>query len=158
MKTQLEDAKLRRNTRLNIVPWLRLARIYQRIDRATEMLLRNWDLSVAQFDALAQIRASEGLTQQQLADRLLVTKGNISQLLERLEARSLIERRADGRARRLYLTRAGRTLAQEVVPAQEGMIAARFSILSEDERAELAHLLRTLDHALNHSQNEQKGR
>ena len=86
--------------------------------------------------------------QQELADSLLVTKGNVCQLLDKLEDRALISRRHEGRANRLYLTDEGRRLFERVVPAHEAMIAERFSALSEGEQAQLHELLRKLDRAL----------
>src|SRR5215469_17438533 len=103
--------------------WLRLARVFQKVDHASTEHLRRWDLSVAQFDVLAHIGTAEGLTQQELADSLLVTKGNVCQLLDRMERGGLIVRRQDGRANRLALTEAGKALFAEVVPAHEAMIA-----------------------------------
>ena len=131
-----------------LTAWLRLARVYQKVDHASAERLRLWDLSVAQFDALTQIRAAEGQMQCDLAGRLLVTKGNISQLLDRLEARGLIERRKEGRASRLYLTAAGRALMDEVTPGQEAFIAGQFGGLPEDELRALLAALRRLDRAL----------
>lgn len=131
-----------------LLAWLRLARVFQKVDRSTATFLRQWDLSVAQFDILAQLAAGEGMTQQELADRLLVTKGNISQLLARMEARGLLHRHPHGRALCLSLTPAGRELAARVVPVQEERVASRFAALSPDEQRQLLALLRKLDHAL----------
>lgn len=128
-----------------VLSWLRLARVFAKIDRASAEHLRAWQLSVAQFDVLAQISTAEGQTQQALADRLLVTKGNVSQLLDRLEARGLVQRVADGRAWQLFLTPQGRCLVQSVVPAQEQFIAQRFGHLTADELHQLRTLLQTLD-------------
>jgi DNA-binding MarR family transcriptional regulator len=110
--------------------------------------LRGWDLSVAQFDVLAHVGAGEGMTQRELADALLVTKGNVCQLLDRMEDRGLISRRQEGRAKRLFLTDAGRRLFAEVVPAHEAVIAEQFSVLSEGEQERLHELLRKIDKAL----------
>lgn len=131
--------------------WLRLARVFQRVDRRTADQLRAWDLSVAQFDVLAQVGLAEGMTQQELADRLLVTKGNVSQLLERLERRGLIRRCPEGRLSRLYLTNEGRTLRDEVLPMQEQFICDQFAALSDDDLARLRDILVRLDHALRES-------
>lgn len=131
-----------------MLAWLRLARVYHRLDRASVEHLRPWGLSVAQFDVLAQVGAAEGLTQQELADRLLVTKGNVCQLLDRMERRRMIVRRQDGRANRLSLTAAGRALFNEVVPAQEDFMAAQLSRLAPEEQVQLLGLLRKLDHHL----------
>ncbi len=131
-----------------VLAWLRLARVFQKVDRASAEHLRAWDLSVAQFDVLAQVGADEGITQQELADRLLVTKGNICQLLEKMERRGLIRRSQAGRANHLFLTEDGRRLYNDAVPAQERMIAARFGVLSPEEQHQLLALLRILDHTM----------
>jgi DNA-binding MarR family transcriptional regulator len=127
---------------------MRLARVHQKIDRASAALFRQWDLSVAQFDVLARLGAEEGITQQQLADKLLVTKGNVSQLLGKLERRGLLRREPSGRAYRLYLTPTGRAIADAAVPAQEDAVTERFAALTHDDQQELLELLRKLDQAL----------
>lgn len=131
-----------------VLAWLRLARIFQKIDRASLLLLRSWDLNVAQFDVLAQVGSTQGITQQELADRLLVTKGNISQLLDRMEQHGLLARNQVGRANILSLTEAGQKLYAQTVPTQEAMIARQFSSLSTQEIEQLLTLLRKLDHNL----------
>jgi DNA-binding MarR family transcriptional regulator len=83
-----------------------------------------------------------------LAARLLVTKGNVTQLLDRMQRDGLIVRCQEGRTNCLFLTEKGRRLFDTVVPAQEGFIAARFASLSGQEQRQLLKLLRTLDHTL----------
>jgi DNA-binding MarR family transcriptional regulator len=134
--------------RPELLAWLRLARVFQKVERGSGEHLSGWDLSVAQFDVLAHVGAAEGIVQQELADSLLVTKGNVCQLLDKMEDRGLISRHQEGRVNRLFLTDEGRRLFDEVVPAQEAMIADRFSVLSEKEQARLHELLQKLDRAL----------
>jgi DNA-binding MarR family transcriptional regulator len=105
-------------------------------------------LSTAQFDVIAQLGRSVGITQQELANRLLVTKGNVSQLLGKMEERGLIARCPEGRANVLSLTAEGQRLFATVVPAHEARIVARFGALAPDERRALLRLLRVLDHSL----------
>lgn len=131
-----------------VLAWLRLARVYQKVDQATDIHLAPYGLNSAQFDLLAHIGAAEGATQQEVANALLVTKSNVCQLLDRLQEAGLVERRPDGRAKRLYLTPAGRALYEIVVPAQERLIAEQFSALSPQEQVQLLGLLRTVDRAL----------
>jgi DNA-binding MarR family transcriptional regulator len=128
-----------------VLAWMRLVRVFQKVDRASVEHLRQWDLSVAQFDVLAQIAGNAGLTQQELADRLLVTKGNVCQLLDRMERHGLLIRQQEGRANRLYLTPEGQRLAEQVVPAQEAVVARCFAPLNVDEQKQLLALLRKLD-------------
>ena len=128
-----------------LLAWLRLARVYQKIDRVSAVHLRGWGLSVAQFDVLARVGSRPGMTQQELAESLLVTKGNVCQLLDRMEADGLIERRREGRAKRLHLTPRGAALFAEVVPAQERMVERLFGVLDPNAQRELLALLRDLD-------------
>jgi DNA-binding MarR family transcriptional regulator len=135
-----------------LLAWWRLARVFQKVDRASTESLRWRQLSPAQVDVLAKVGASEGISQQELANALLVTKGNVCQLLDKMEGTGLLERRPDGRVNRLFLTDQGRRVHDEVVPRHEAMLAERFSILSEVDQRELLRLLRQLDHSLERSQ------
>lgn len=134
--------------RLAVALWLRMVRVEQKGHRFLTEALHRHTLSIAQFDVIAHIGAAEGMTQQDLADSLFVTKGNVCQLLDRLSQRGLLMRRQEGRSNRLYLTEAGRAVFEEVVPAQEAEIARLFSSLTPDERTTLLSLLRKLDHSM----------
>jgi DNA-binding MarR family transcriptional regulator len=127
-----------------------MARSYTKVDRKTADHVAGFDLSVAQFDVLAQIGAHEGLSQNRLAEALLVTKGNISQLITKMEARGLVERRPapTGRDNRLFLTERGWQLYREAVPAQEQLIDTCFSCLSRQEQEQLHGLLVKLDRSI----------
>ena len=138
------DNRQARVHRARVSTWMRLARFYHRLDRASAELLRRWDLSVAQFDILTQIGAREGLSQQEFADHLLVTKGNISQLLARMVRRGLVRRSQEGRAMALFLTDEGRTLHQQVLPVQEELVSRHFAYLSRAELRSLSVSLRRL--------------
>src|SRR5260370_38044844 len=101
--------------------WLRLIRVFQRVDHASHEQLRAWDISVAQFDVIAHVGAAEGMTQQALADRLLVSNRNICQLLDKLEHARLIELRQDRPADRLCLTVAAHVLSPQVAPSRQAL-------------------------------------
>ena len=131
-----------------VLAWLRIARVFQKVERASSEQLRCHGLSPAQFDVLAHVGAAEGITQQQLANALLVTKGNVCQLLDRMEVAGLLVRRQEGRANRLFLTDRGRRLFADIVPAHEALIAEQFSALSAEEQVQLLGLVRKLDRAL----------
>jgi DNA-binding MarR family transcriptional regulator len=131
-----------------ILVWLRLYRIVQKIDRMQMAHLRNWGLNIAQFDVLAHVGAHKGITQQELADSLLVTKGNISQLLDRMEDLGLLTRNQEKRNKNIVLTEKGQELFNRVVPAHEQMIAEQLAVLSPSEIADLRRILGQLDRAL----------
>ena len=136
-----------------LLGWMRLMRVYHKVERRSAERLKGWGLSVAQFDVLAHVGAAEGITQQELADSLLVTKGNVCQLVDKLEDRGLISRRHEGRSNLLFLTDEGRRLFERIVPAHEALIAERFSALTEREQTQLYELLRKFDRALDQDAN-----
>jgi DNA-binding MarR family transcriptional regulator len=78
------DGGLRRHS---VLAWLRLLRVELEVSDALTGQLKGWGLNNAQFDVLAHVGAVEGMTQQELADSILVTKGNVALLLDRMEGR-----------------------------------------------------------------------
>lgn len=133
---------------VSVRAWLRLVRVFQKVEQVSTERMREAGLTMGQFDVLAHVGAAEGANQQEVADALLVTKSNVCQLLDRMEAAGLVERRQQGRAKHLYLTSAGRRLYDEVVPAHERQIAELFSALAPEEQGQLLGLLRKVDRAL----------
>ena len=127
---------------------LRLLRVSHRLSHVLAEELRDSNLSLAQFDVLAHIGAAAGISQQALADGLFVTKGNVCQILDRMEASGLIMRRKAGRTNQLFLTETGRSLYNQVVPSHEARIVDQFAALPDGEVRHLHNLLRRLDQAL----------
>src|SRR4051794_20665710 len=149
MSQQTSLSQQARNVRRpGLLAWLRLVRVFQKVDRAATDSLRCRQLSPAQLDVLAKVGSSEGISQQELADALLVTKGNVCQLLDKMEGSGLLERRPDGRVNRLFLTDQGRSVHDQVVPRHDELLSQQFNALSEDDQRELLRLLRQLDHGL----------
>jgi DNA-binding MarR family transcriptional regulator len=134
--------------RHSLLAWLRMWRVVQKVERTAAEHLRAYGLNYAQFDVLAHVGAAEGCKQKELGESLLVTKGNVSHLIDQMERRGLVWRRQEGRTNRLYLTEEGRQLFEEVVPAHEDLVHQQMSALSEEEQAQLHELLRELDHSL----------
>lgn len=128
-----------------VLAWLRMLHFVSRTENAATGRFRPWNLSLAQFDVIAQVGASGGMMQQELAERLLSTQGNVCQLVNGLEKRGLVERRPEGRTKRLFLTVEGNRLFREVVPDHERWLPQQFTALSDAEQRELLRLLRKLE-------------
>lgn len=149
METRIDPSKSSTTTiEPSTIAWLRLARIYHKIDRRTAETMRQHDLSVSRFDVLNHAGTPEGRTQGELANALLVTKGNVTQLLDAMERKGLLERRREGRTKRIFLTGKGRCRRADAVAIQEAEIASDLSALDEDEMQTLIRLLRKLDQSL----------
>ena len=101
------------------------------------------DLSPGRIGMLLLVEANPGVTQSRLAAAVGRDRSTMVGVLDRLEARGLIERRkgADRRTNGLWLTRTGRGLlskAKRAIAVHERRVAAR---LSAAERAKLLELL-----------------
>lgn len=128
--------------------WLQVVRCYQKASRRLADRLAPLDLSNAQLDVLANLLAgpAEGMTQEQLGQRLLVTKGNVSGMLDRMGERELVERRPhpeDRRSKLVHLTPRGRQLAEKAVLIQRQFIA---ELMEAVPPKELAILAGTMEH------------
>jgi len=124
--------------------WFRFIRLESRLQTAVTERLREIGLSVPQCDVLTTLTEAEGVSQQELAKRLYVTKGNISGLLDRLESSRLVERRAatvDRRQYEIYLTPAGREAAERAIDIQHALIRATLGRLPAGDLARLEGLL-----------------
>lgn len=133
---------------LSVLAWVRLMRVYHKMDRRTAEEMKQWRLSVSRFDVLNHAGVREGRTQQELADALLVTKGNICQLLDGMEADGLLRRRRSGRTNHIFLTDEGRALREASISRHEERIDADMSVLTADEQQTLLTLLGKLDRSL----------
>ena len=114
--------------------WFRLIRLEARLGAAVAERLREIGLSVPQCDVLTTLTEEEGISQQTLARRLYVTKGNISGLLDRLESAGLVERRSTATDRRqyeIYLTAPGRESALRAIAIQHELIRTTFGRIPE---------------------------
>jgi DNA-binding MarR family transcriptional regulator len=92
--------------------WLSVVRAYQTCARRYEELLALHGLSTAQFDCLDAIaRLGDDALPKHIAEALLVTRGNVTGLIQRLENAGLVKlepHAVDGRARLVRLTEHGR--------------------------------------------------
>ncbi len=116
--------------------WFRLLRLQTRMNVAIADQLRVLGLSIPQCDVLTTLTEREGLSQQDLAQRLYVTKGNISGLIDRLEAAGLVERRAlegDRRSRAIFLTDEGRHKAQQGILIQRSFVTETIGQLQPEQ-------------------------
>jgi DNA-binding MarR family transcriptional regulator len=142
--TKDSDALTRQETKLGILLWFRLSRFYNQSIRETNHHLKKWDMTAAQFDVLAQVGAAGRLKQQELADKLVVTKGNITQLIHKVEELGWIRRERVWKTKYVSLTEAGEVLFNEVVPLQEKFQASQFDKLNTSEQKQLLELLKKI--------------
>jgi DNA-binding MarR family transcriptional regulator len=142
---------LLRQDEIILQSWIQLARTFTRIARKLDQLLEVHGLSIAQFEVLATLGHEENITQQELAERLLVTKGNVCGMIDRMEGNGWVQRRPDRedrRANRLFLTGSGKRLLASSLPDQKRVLEAVFGVLQERELQSLFQVLGRLEDAV----------
>ena len=128
----------------SVLLWHRLTRTYKSNLTATGKLLNNAQLSNAQMDIISRVAEGDHLSQQELADKLLVTKGNVAQLIKKLEEMDYITRTKTGKTNVLSLTQKGQKIYEETRLILENYQEAFFGALTTEEKKELLRLLRKL--------------
>jgi DNA-binding MarR family transcriptional regulator len=121
-----------------------MIRIVRSLTEATARVAQEHGLNLPRLEVLLCLADGEGISQQQLSERLLVTKGNTCMTLQAMEVEGLVERRTDPtdqRAHRLYLTNAGRQRLASTRPARQALMGRTLGVLSADERRTLRKLL-----------------
>jgi len=129
---------------------LRLSRLFER-DLAR--VFAQYDINGGEFDVLATLRRVGGeqeLSASGLASRCMLSSAAMTNRLDRLERTGLVRRRADsadGRVVRISLTDTGRRLIEDALPLHAKNQEEMLSMLSADERGNLARLLARVLHA-----------
>lgn len=126
--------------------WLRLLRATTQIEHEVRRRLREaYDMTLPRFDMMAAVsRNPEGVTMGDLSRHMMVTGGNVTGLVDRLEAEGLLERRPHATDRRSYviaLTPAGRRAFAEMAATHEGWVENILGDLSDSEMERLIGLL-----------------
>ncbi len=105
--------------------WIAVARACQLMQTVLTRELSPLDIKPPHLDILVNLYRFEGISQQELARKLLVGRSNISMTLPQMERRGLIERRGDARDKRvlrLFLTVEGRRVSEEAMAIQTALI------------------------------------
>lgn len=105
--------------------WIEVVKTYSRCQRLMNQQLAEIGLTLPKHDLLLAVRRMPGASQQVLAKHLLVTKSNVTGLLNRLEADDLIKRVPDPEDARGYciqLTKPGAKLLDRAIELQADVI------------------------------------
>lgn len=150
---RLVDAWARERPELDVSPLevlSRVTRLARHLDRARRAAFAEHGLELWEFDVLAALRRAGApyvLSPGQLLPQTMVTSGTMTNRIDRLEARRLVERLPDPNDRRgvrVRLTSDGGTHVDaamaDLLRSEHELLAA----LSADERRQLAVLLRAL--------------
>lgn len=142
---------VRKPSETAVTAWARLIRAQQALLERVEADLKREGLPpLGWYDVLLELnREKDGRFRQfEICDKVLLSKYNLSRLLDRLEREGLVKRQRceeDGRGAIVTLTAAGRVLQRKMWPVYERAIERYFARhLSAAEAEHLAELMRRL--------------
>jgi DNA-binding MarR family transcriptional regulator len=128
-----------------------LAQCYQAFERYSSEHILTLELTPAQFDVIATLGNTRGQTFRELGERTLITKGTLTGVVDRLEAKGLVSRTScpgDGRSTIVCLTKAGERIFDRAFPAHIVHLREAFGLVCEQELSVLEQGLNTLRKAL----------
>jgi len=126
--------------------WLRMLACTNMIEGEIRSRLREqFSVTLPRFDLMSQLeREPDGLRLSDLSRRMMVTNGNVTGLIDRLERENLVDRRVSEEDRRVTfvaLSAAGRAQFAEMAREHEVWVADMFADLSADQMDGLMELL-----------------
>jgi MarR family transcriptional regulator, organic hydroperoxide resistance regulator len=121
---------------------------FDRVHRHFAVTVAEFDLAPAQAFALHELQVDQPLSMRELANRLRCDPSNITGLIDRLETRGLVERRAhpaDRRVKYLLLTATGFQLRQRLSARLYAAPSWVADLQDEEQRILSQLLLRMLE-------------
>jgi DNA-binding MarR family transcriptional regulator len=126
--------------------WLRLLRATRGIEAGLREALRDgFDTTLPRFDVMATLnRYPEGLRMSELSGKLMVSNGNVTGIIHRLETEGLVRRvrvESDRRATRVRLTPLGIQRFAELAAHHEAWVDGMLTAYDSEELETLIGLL-----------------
>jgi DNA-binding MarR family transcriptional regulator len=124
-----------------------MAECMQGFERFSGESVRGCGLTHAQFDIIATLGNTAGMSYKELGERTLITKGTLTGVIERLEQKGLVVRNRSSDDKRSYfvrLTPAGEDLFRDVFPKVVAHGKRLFETFSEADYDEMEQVLRKL--------------
>lgn len=129
--------------------WIRLLGITRAGESHLREFLRvNHDTTLPRFDVMAALfRSRDPVTMSELSRMLLVSNGNATAVVDRLETDGLVRRipsESDRRTIHVALTEAGRSRFEHLAAEHEREVNALYSNLSEEDIDTLTGILKRM--------------
>jgi len=124
-----------------------LAECLQGFERYSGESVRQYGLTHAQFDIIATLGNTPGMSYKELGERTLITKGTLTGVIERLEQKGLVARERssdDKRSFQVRLTQEGEAVFRDVFPKVVSHGKQLFADFSEAEFDDMDAILRKL--------------
>ncbi|MFZ6862359.1 MarR family winged helix-turn-helix transcriptional regulator [Undibacterium sp. Ji67W] len=123
----------------------------QLFEQASNRNVRQFGYTPAQFDIIATLGNTAGMTCKELGEKTLITKGTLTGVLDRMEQKGLIQRERGGEDRRqlfVKLTPQGEATFGEIFPQVVHAGEQRFYSYTDADYSTLEQALSKLKHHL----------
>lgn len=117
---------------------------YQAFRSYSDAQIRQMGLTSSQFDVIATLGNTPGMTFNKLAEKTLTTKGELTGIIDRLEKKDLVRREVPPEDRRSFLavlTPAGERVFAETFPAHIAHLKQRFEQLDNQDLEQIREAL-----------------
>ncbi|MBP3963148.1 MarR family winged helix-turn-helix transcriptional regulator [Paenibacillus lignilyticus] len=117
---------------------------YRKLAALFQQRLSAYGITPEQWSALNQINCAQGLIQRELAERLGKDKPSTTRILDHLEKKGLIYKKAGDRDRRsflVYSTELGQEVIRVTTPIEESITAEVKTCISDEEHDMMIELL-----------------
>jgi DNA-binding MarR family transcriptional regulator len=127
--------------------FLALVRTADHLVRGFDELFKPYKMSVTQYNVLRILRAAEtdGLPCKKIGERMITRDPDITRLLDRLEARTLITRQRDTRDRRVVAVRITPACLDLLKELEKPVLAYHEQQLAHVDTAKLTELIDVLE-------------
>ncbi len=135
------------NKELALKTWVKLARAFNSVNRVINEEINTYGVTPSQFGVLEALYHLGDMPIGKLANKILITGGNMTVILDNLEKNGFIERIKSPNDRRslfIHITDKGKDLIKSVFPSHINYVSNVFSVLTEDELITLGNLLKKL--------------
>ena len=124
-----------------------LTRTYKALLDRDQRNIRSYGLNITEFGVLELLYSKGSHPIQQIGDKILITSGTMTYVVDKLEKKGLIVRRPCDKDRRIVhaeLTEAGRSKMSGILPKHYQALAESFNGLNQAEQEQAIELLKKI--------------
>ncbi len=136
--------KLSLSEKVKLSCWLSILQFVQKSNTQSNEFLKQYNLNVSKFDMLHHIQENQAITQKELGEKLLLSKGGVSQMIKQFETDGWITRQQKWKEKYISLTDRGQELLDSCFFEQSKLQASVFDNLTKQEVVQLAKISKKL--------------
>lgn len=143
--------KYGKKTDLALSTWIKLSRAFASVNKKSNENIKKFGLTQPQFAVIEALGHLGPLKVSELCDKMMVTGGNMTLILDNIVKLGYIERvfsKEDRRTIIVQLTPKGKSLFENIFKIHAEYITKIMSVLSSDEQLQLGLLLKKLGKSL----------